>query len=276
MGRSEQSAQKLKAVGSDLPQAPQLYVSQIPDFADGPETFFVQSSAHPRWQTSLLKRCVLGMISQRDPLPAAIGGLPLPRRLQFRGSSPIVQACCDLGLARLLEKRLLLRTWWKFRGLVENLLRPCYQSVLQCQLLFETTPLLHGATPYSHGAGGLLSTPIIAKDRAVMDAVYSICSQPLYNNCCAKGRNGRKALRRGNNIFSATFRCHWSGNILMCELSRRLRAQAVQAERISETIGNLAATQTLKDLARQYEAQAETLEQAESLIQKSRLLALQS
>lgn len=56
------------------------------------------------------------------------------------------------------------------------------------------------------------------------------------------------------------------GHICHCELSKRLRARAAQAERISQTIGNLAATRTLKALAEQYEAQAETLEQAESLI----------
>src|SRR5262245_32785146 len=33
---------------------------------------------------------------------------------------------------------------------------------------------------------------------------------------------------------------------VMCELSKRLRARAAQAERISQTIGNLAATRTLK------------------------------
>jgi len=56
----------------------------------------------------------------------------------------------------------------------------------------------------------------------------------------------------------------------MCELSKRLRARAAQAERISQTIGNLAATRTLKALSQQYEAQADALEQAEVLIETTR------
>ncbi len=51
----------------------------------------------------------------------------------------------------------------------------------------------------------------------------------------------------------------------MCELSKRLRAQAAQAERLSQTVGDISATRTLKALSRQYEAEAEALEKAESL-----------
>jgi len=46
----------------------------------------------------------------------------------------------------------------------------------------------------------------------------------------------------------------------MSEDSRRLRQQAYQAERLSQTISDHRASQTLKSIAAQYHAQAEELE----------------
>ncbi|WP_298885044.1 hypothetical protein [uncultured Bradyrhizobium sp.] len=49
----------------------------------------------------------------------------------------------------------------------------------------------------------------------------------------------------------------------MSEDSHRLREQAFQAERLSQTISDHRASQTLKSIAAQYHAQAEELERCE-------------
>jgi hypothetical protein len=50
----------------------------------------------------------------------------------------------DIGLTRLLHQRIPLRAGGKCGGLVEDLPGPGRQPLLQSELLFETTPPLHG------------------------------------------------------------------------------------------------------------------------------------
>lgn len=49
----------------------------------------------------------------------------------------------------------------------------------------------------------------------------------------------------------------------MSEQSRRLRSQALQAERLSYTISDMVASRTLRSIAKQYHAEADEIEQAE-------------
>lgn len=49
----------------------------------------------------------------------------------------------------------------------------------------------------------------------------------------------------------------------MNKQSDRLRSQALQAERLSQTISDMPASRTLKAIAEQYHAQADELERAE-------------